>query len=87
MLLEEFDVKKYERSLREDGREEGREEGRGEGIRALIEVCQEFGMSKEDILVRLETRFSMGADSAERYFKNTKSSSDFSGLLLVWFAL
>lgn len=26
MLLEEFDVKKYERSLREEGREEGREE-------------------------------------------------------------
>lgn len=65
MLLEEFDVKKYERSLREDGREEGREEG----IRALVEVCQEFGMSKEDILVRLETRFSMGADSAEQYFE------------------
>lgn len=65
MLLEEFDVKKYERSLREDGREEGREEGIG----ALIEVCQEFGMSKEDILARLETRFSMGADSAEQYFE------------------
>ncbi len=61
MLLEEFDVKKYERSLREDGREEG--------IGALIEVCQEFGMSKEDILVRLETRFSMGADSAKQYFE------------------
>lgn len=27
MLLEEFDVKKYERSLREEGRIEGREEG------------------------------------------------------------
>jgi flagellar biosynthesis/type III secretory pathway protein FliH len=32
MLLEEFDVKKYERSLREEGREEGIEEGREEGI-------------------------------------------------------
>lgn len=31
MLLEEFDVKKYERSLREEGREEGRQEGREEG--------------------------------------------------------
>ena len=27
MLLDEFDVKKYERSLREEGREEGRKEG------------------------------------------------------------
>ena len=25
MLLEEFDVKKYERTIREEGREEGRE--------------------------------------------------------------
>ena len=31
MLLDEFDVKKYERSLREEGREEGRKEGRTEG--------------------------------------------------------
>ena len=31
MLLEEFDVKKYERSLRAEGREEGRAEGREEG--------------------------------------------------------
>lgn len=30
MLLEEFDVKKYERSLRAEGREEGRAEGREE---------------------------------------------------------
>ncbi|MCM1046221.1 MAG: hypothetical protein NC417_11995, partial [Candidatus Gastranaerophilales bacterium] len=30
-LLERFDVKKYERSLREEGREEGRKEGREEG--------------------------------------------------------
>lgn len=32
MLLEEFDVKKYERSLRAEGREEGRAEGREEEI-------------------------------------------------------
>ena len=31
MLLEEFDAKKYERSIREEGREEGRAEGREEG--------------------------------------------------------
>ena len=30
MLLDEFDVKKYERSLREEGREEGLEAGRAE---------------------------------------------------------
>ena len=28
MLLEEFDIKKYERTIREEGREEGREQER-----------------------------------------------------------
>ena len=39
MLLREFDVEKYERSLREEGREEGREAGlaeAGELIRRLL---------------------------------------------------
>ena len=47
MLLEEFDVKKYERSLREEGREEGRkigrEEGREEGHKLGREVGREEG--------------------------------------------
>ena len=37
MLLEEFDVKKYERSLREEGREEGREEERLESARRMLQ--------------------------------------------------
>ncbi|MBD5532348.1 MAG: hypothetical protein HDQ98_09125 [Lachnospiraceae bacterium] len=36
MLLEEFDVKKYERTLREEGREEGREE---ESARYSTLIC------------------------------------------------
>lgn len=45
MLLEEFDVKKYERSLREEGREEGLIQGRKEGLAEGIEkgIEQESG--------------------------------------------
>lgn len=40
MLLEEFDVDKYERTIKAEGREEGKEEGREEILeltRKLIE--------------------------------------------------
>ena len=47
MLLEEFDVKKYERSLREEGREEGRKEGREEGREEGIEVGRKEGQEEE----------------------------------------
>ena len=40
MLLEEFDVDKYERSLREEGRKEGREEGREEGTDRMARLVQ-----------------------------------------------
>ena len=47
MLLEEFDVKKYERSLREEGcelgRKEGHEIGREEGRKLGREVGREEG--------------------------------------------
>ena len=47
MLLEEFDVKKYERTLRGEGREAGREEGREEGIQLTLEILQELNQSRE----------------------------------------
>ena len=52
MLLEEFDIEKYERTMRENGRIEGREEGRVEGIQQgeeqkLIEqICRKVRKGK-----------------------------------------
>lgn len=37
MMLEEFDVRKYERSLREEGHEEGREEGDAKRLMKSVE--------------------------------------------------
>ena len=61
MCLTEFDEKKYEDVLREEGWEEGREEGRSEERKTLLEIVQklkegktpeqlvEDGMEKESV--------------------------------------
>ena len=50
MLLEEFDVEKYERTIRSEGREAGRREGRNEGevkVNRLGILLTEAGRSDE----------------------------------------
>lgn len=76
MLLEEFDMKKYERTLRSEGLEEGMELGRQQGIeqgiRCMIEVLQEAGQAKAyvtDVLV-------------EKYFLSKEEAEE--KLLLYW---
>jgi SOS response regulatory protein OraA/RecX len=62
MLLEEFDVKKYERSLREEGREEGLEiglarglaTGRAEERTSIIRNMLRRGFSDEEICSLVE---------------------------------
>lgn len=62
MLLREFDQKKYERSIRNEGREEGRKEGIEIGLERGIKQQQETiikklcakGMSEEEIADLLE---------------------------------
>ena len=48
----------------ERGREEGREEGLKEGIEALIETCRDLGVSREDTVSQLVTRFVLEQDVA-----------------------
>lgn len=73
MLLEEFDVKKYERTLWGEGREKGREEGREEGIQLTLEILQELGQSRECAKGKLEEKYRMSEPEAEqkllRYWK------------------
>lgn len=70
MLLEEFDVKKYERTLRGEGHEEGREEGlaegREEGIQLTLEILQELNQSRECAKEKLEKKFSLTETEAEQ---------------------
>lgn len=44
-----------------------REEGIETGIKALIEVCRELAVSKEETVSKLETKFLILKEEAERY--------------------
>ena len=37
------------------------------GIQVLIETCKEFGLSREDTLIRTQTKFDIQEDIAEKY--------------------
>lgn len=68
MLLEEFDVKKYERTLRSEGLEEGMELGRKQGIeqgiRCTIEILQEAGQSKGYVTDKLAEKYALSEEAA-----------------------
>lgn len=71
MLLEKFDIKKYEHTLREEGKEEGIELG----IRALINTCNLLGVSKEQTISRLTEEFSLSPEDAQkRYLEKRKGT-------------
>lgn len=69
MLLEEFDVEKYERTLKSEGREEGISEGieagREQGIRCMIEALQEAGQTEKQVAAALVTKYSLSEGAAK----------------------
>lgn len=73
MLLEEFDIKKYERTLRSEGLEEGMELGRKQGIeqgieqgiRLMVEVLQETGQTKAYVAGKLMEKHALPETEAE----------------------
>ena len=78
MLLEEFDIKKYERTLRgegreegreagrEEGRQEGREAGREEGIQFTLEILKESDFSREYAQRKLREKYALSEMEAEQ---------------------
>lgn len=65
MLLEEFDVEKYERTLRKEGREEG--------IRCTVEALQETGQTREFVIDKIAEKYALlqteAEEKTERYWK------------------
>ncbi|MCH1951664.1 transposase [Enterocloster sp. OA13] len=57
------------RGMIEDGRiegvKQGLEQGIGQGLSALVEVCREFGLSKEDVVSKAKEKFSLSMDEME----------------------
>lgn len=49
MLLEEFDKKKYERTIRNEGREEGRQEGRQQQQEVVVRQLFSKDLTVEEI--------------------------------------
>lgn len=66
------------RGMIEDGRiegvKQGLEQGIGQGLSALVEVCKEFGLPKEDVVSKAKKKFSLSVDEMEdlidRYWDN-----------------
>ena len=48
------------------GRIEGRAEGKAEGIQAMVESCQELGVSAEAVKMQLVKKFSMTEQEAQQ---------------------
>ena len=70
MLLEEFDVEKYERTIRSEGREEGIEKTRNEDIDKLISALKELKISDEKITEQLMKQYSLSEEEVEEKLKN-----------------
>lgn len=49
--------------------QDGVKEGREAGIRGVIELCQEFGMTKEETVKKLEEKCSMEEETALKYLE------------------
>lgn len=79
MLLEEFDVKKYERTLRSEGREEG--------IWFILEIMKESNLPREYAQKKLQEKYSLSESESEQkltqYWKSkeTKHTNAKTGIL------
>ena len=51
------------------GMEQGVKQGVEQGIRALIEVCKDIGVSKEETMARVLDNFSIPGEDAQEYIK------------------
>ena len=51
--------------------EEGRIEGRIEGITIMVETCQEFGLSREATIERIQNKFSLTEEEATEYVEKS----------------
>ena len=67
-LKEEMQMTLFGQMLMDEGIQKGREEGREEGLRALIQDNIETGISREQILEKLQKRFQLSEAQAEEYY-------------------
>ena len=61
--------------LMDEGIQKGREEGREEGLRALIQDNIETGISREQILEKVQKWFQLSETQAEEYYNRFSKES------------
>lgn len=66
--LKAMKQQEYENGL-EEGRVNGEAKGRENGIRAFVKLSKEVGLTKEEMISRVETEFSLEHKEAEQYVK------------------
>lgn len=67
MSIFEYNEETELKKIREDEYDLGLEEGKEFGIKALVETCRELGVGKEEIIVRVSTKYSISSDQAAEY--------------------
>ena len=63
-------------NILEIGMEQGLERGMEQGIGALIETCQELGISRDETSIRLMKKFSLQEDTAEMHLSKYWQEQD-----------
>ena len=74
-LKEEMQMTLVGQMLMDEGIQKGREEGREEGLRALIQDNIETGISRAQILEKLQKRFQLSEAQAEEYYNRFSEES------------
>lgn len=67
-IVEVIDMTLLGELLMERGEKRGMEKGIEKGAEAFVEICRELGVSREDAISKLQSKFSISQNDAEEYF-------------------
>ena len=67
MILETYDKELHDKTLRREGYEDGYNKGINDGIRQLISTLQEINFSRENTLLKLQEKYELSPEEAEKY--------------------
>ena len=66
MCITEYNEEETMEMFRKEYLEEGRAEGREEGVKAIVEICKEYGGSAADAVEKIVTSMGMTKSEADR---------------------
>ena len=66
MWLTEYNEEEVMQQFRDEGYEDGREEGHADGVRAVVELCKDFGVSSSDAVEKIVANMHISQSEANR---------------------